>query len=74
MSTSVVTFKDEDEIDGLPIGPVMVIRAEGEEAESAAAAGMPFAYKSEQATNYGWKTILEARALAAEHGVTLARW
>jgi hypothetical protein len=75
MSKVIVTFKDEDcDGDGVPIGPVVVIRAEGAEAEAAAAAGIPFAYRPEQATDLGWRTMRGAAAVAAEHGVGLTEW
>jgi hypothetical protein len=71
MST-IVAFKDEDFDDNCgPMGPVVVIRAEGETAEAAAAAGVPFAYEPHQASDLGWKTRREALAIAAEHGVKL---
>ncbi len=75
MSVTVVTFKDEDcDGDGAPIGPVVVIRAEGEDAEAAAAAGVPFRYEPEHAQDLGWKSYREARAIAGEHGVPLTEW
>ncbi len=75
MSVTVVTFKDEGcDGYGVPIGPVVAIRAEGEDAEAAAAAGVPFRYQPEQADNLGWKSYREAVAIAEEHGVPLAEW
>ncbi len=75
MSVTVVAFKDEDcDGDGVPIGPVVVIRAEGEEAEAVAAAGVPFRYQPEQASKLGWKSYREAQAIAGEHGVPLTEW
>ena len=75
MSVTVVTFKDEDcDGDRVPIGPVVVIRAEGEDAEAAAAAGGPFRYRPEQAEDLGWKSYREAVAIAGEHGVPLTEW
>ena len=75
MSVTVVTFKDEDcDGHGVPIGPVLVIRAEGQEAEAAAAAGVPFRYQPEQAEDLGWKSYREAQAIAGEHGVPLTEW
>jgi hypothetical protein len=75
MSVTVVTFKDEDcDGDGVPIGPVVIIRAEGEDAEAAAASGVPFHYQPEQAEALGWKSYREAQAIAGEHGVPLTEW
>jgi hypothetical protein len=75
MSVTVVTFKDEGcDGGGVPIGPVVVIRAEGEDAEAAAAAGVPFRYQPEQAEDLGWKSYREAVAIAEEHGVPLTEW
>lgn len=75
MSVTVVTFKDEGcDGDGVPIGPVVVIRAEGEDAEAATAAGVPFRYEPEQAEDLGWKSYREAVAIAGEHGVPLTEW
>lgn len=56
--------------DGVPFGPVVVIRAEGAEAEAAAAAGIPFAYRPE----LGWRSMRDAAAVAAEYGVGLTEW
>jgi len=54
MSVTVVTFKDEGcDGDTVPIGPAVVIRVEGEDAEAAAAAGVPFRYGPEQAEDLG---------------------
>jgi hypothetical protein len=74
MSVVVVAFKDEGSDDGRSFGPVVVIRAQGENAETAAAAGVPFAYRPEQANEVGWKSYREAMAIAAQHGVTLTEW
>jgi hypothetical protein len=75
MSVTVVTFKDEGcDGDGVPIGPVVVIRAEGEDAEAAAATGVPFRYQPEQAEDLGWKSCREAVGIAGEQGVPLAEW
>jgi hypothetical protein len=76
MSVAVVTLKGEDrDSDGLPIGPVVVIRAEGADAEAAAAAvGVPFRYRPEQAEDLGWKSYREAVAIAGERGVPLTEW
>lgn len=75
MSVTVVTFKDEGcDGGGVPIGPVVVIRAEGEDAEAAAAAGVPFFYQPERAGNLGWKSYREAVAIAGEQGVPLTEW
>jgi hypothetical protein len=75
MSVTVVTFKDEGrDGDGAPVGPVVVVRAEGEEAEAAAAAGVPFRFRPEQADALGWKSYREAVAIAGQHGVPLTEW
>jgi hypothetical protein len=75
VSVTVVTFKDEDcDDDGAPIGPVVVIRAEGKDAEAGAAAGVPFRYEPEQAERLGWKSYREAVAIAGAHGVPLTEW
>ncbi len=75
MSVTVVTFKDEDcDADGVPIGPVVAIRAEGKDAEAAAAASVTFRYQPEQAGNLGWKSYREAVAIAEEQGVPLTEW
>jgi hypothetical protein len=74
MSVLVVTFKDEGCDERGPFGPVVVIRAEGADAEAAAAAGIPFAYRPEQADDFGWKSHREAQTIAGEHGVPLTHW
>jgi hypothetical protein len=75
MSVTVVTFKDEgSDDDGVPVGPVVVVRADGEEAEAAAAAGVPFRFQPEQAEALGWKSYREAVVIAGEHGVPLTEW
>jgi hypothetical protein len=75
VGVTVVTFKDEDrDDDGAPIGPVVVVRAEGEDVQAAAAAGVPFRYRPEQADDLGWKSYREAVAIAEERGVPLTEW
>jgi hypothetical protein len=75
MSVTVVTFKDEGCDEHGPFGPVVVIQAEGADAEAAAAAGgIPFAYRPEQANDLGWKPHRDADAIAGEHGVPLTHW
>jgi hypothetical protein len=74
MSVVVLTFKEEGADDGRPFGPVVVIQAQGEDAEAAAAAGVPFAYRPEQADEVGWKSYRKALVIAEEHGVPLTQW
>lgn len=67
-----VTFKDEDEVDGVAIGPVRVIDVEALAADPVASGTMwPFGYKPAGVTDLGWMGKPEALAVARSHGVDL---
>lgn len=64
MSAFVVRFKNEDEIDGVPIGPVTVYT----QAELEASRGrIPF----DPDRDVRWVSLPEARAIAQEHDTVL---
>lgn len=72
-----VTFKDEDEVDGMAIGPVTVIDTVVMAADPIVAAaerkmGLPYGYTPQGVTRLGWLTKAEAYAVAREHGVELS--
>jgi len=72
-----VTFKDEDEVDGVAIGPVSIIDIPRHEAWMKAnyPDGMiPFGIELEGITELGWKPLPEALEIAREHGVELGRY
>lgn len=81
-----VSFKDEAEIDGITVGPVVitdidlynadpvVVANTERRANGATVVGVPYGYVPQGETHLGWKTLPEALRIAADHGVELARW
>lgn len=61
-----VVFKHENEVNGEPVGPVTIIENE-EPGEPGFLLGRP--YDPDERPE--WKTLTEAEAIAAEHGVEL---
>jgi hypothetical protein len=70
-----VSFKHEDEVHGVAVGPVIVIAIEPYEAwvkEHADARGfLPYGAKPEGCHDLGWNTKGVAHAVAAHYGVAL---
>ncbi len=77
-SKFLVLFKDEDEVEGLAVGPVRVIDVDAADADpNAAATGMPgvyshaFGYSPPWCEEKGWMSKPEAVALARSLGAEL---
>lgn len=61
-----VIFKHEDEVDGMPIGPVTTI-----ENEAPGEPGFLHTRPYDPNERVEWKTLAEAEVIAAEQGVEL---
>jgi hypothetical protein len=77
MAITKVTFKDEDEIDGMSIGPVCLIDEELMAKDPKVGAGgmWPFGYTPQGFEKLDpWRTKYEALQIARDHGVELTEW
>jgi hypothetical protein len=72
MTATVMYWKDEDDVDGQPIGPLVSVDEPGRDADpNVGELGMPFGYDPDWQTDYGWVTLREARACAEQAGIPL---
>ena len=70
-----VTFKCEDMIDGVPVGPCIVDDLTAADADPLCqGVGMPYGYEPAWREDRGWMSKPQARKVAAQYGVELKEW